>query len=136
MCTLALGAQVRAEVVDRLCERELSAYTMAFDGRDVGAPALEKTDRRYAWLLRRLNERARTFDVFPSEWRVPQLLSVAFCKVTAAQLTAALDGAEAAVSVDVLIPALTRTLEFEQVHSQDSSKWIFRRVFDYGGDIR
>ena len=110
----ALGAQVRAEVVDRLCERELSAYTMAFDGRDVGAPALEKTDRRYAWLLRRLNERARTFDVFPSEWRVPQLLSVAFCKVTAAQLTAALDGAEAAVSVDVLIPALTRTLEFEQ----------------------
>ena len=110
----ALGAGVRAEVVDRLCERELSAYTMTFDGTDTGAAALEKTERRYAWLLRRLNERSRAFAVFPADWSVPQLLSVAFCKVTAAHLTAALDGAEGAVSVDVLIPALTRTLEFEQ----------------------
>lgn len=52
---------------------------------------LERTERRYQWLKKRLDDRPEQWAVFPSSWRVPQLVAISFCKATKSQLAEILD---------------------------------------------
>ena len=48
--------------------------------------ALERTDRRYLWLRKRLGLRADIWRIFPDSWSLQQQLCLTFCSITRAQL--------------------------------------------------
>jgi hypothetical protein len=43
---------------------------------------LDKTERRYAWIKRRLRSNEDTWKIFPPSWHVDYLLCIQFCKIT------------------------------------------------------
>ena len=48
--------------------------------------ALERTDRRYLWLRKRLAARADIWRIFPEGWHLQQQLCLTFCAITKSQL--------------------------------------------------
>ncbi|KAL4581852.1 hypothetical protein LXL04_006386 [Taraxacum kok-saghyz] len=50
----ALEPSVREELVKNFCDRELISYQQIFEGAELAK--LDKTERRYAWVKRRLSE--------------------------------------------------------------------------------
>lgn len=115
-CTViaAAGSLARDELVDMVCRREMGVYTQIFG--TIGETAkLERTLNRYKWLLRRLESRKDVWAIFPSDWRVPQLLCVTFCSITKTQLAEILDdrAAELPHQVENLLKAVEATHIFE-----------------------
>ncbi|KAK2077673.1 hypothetical protein QBZ16_004519 [Prototheca wickerhamii] len=110
----ALGPQVRSELIDAVCRRETVVYTQIF-GVTGETARLERTVNRYKWLLKRLETRREVWALFPSDWRVPQLLCLAFCTITKAALGEILDlrSAELPGQVDALVKAVEATNIFE-----------------------
>lgn len=43
---------------------------------------LDKTERRYAWIKRRLRTNEEIWKIFPRSWHVDYLLCIQFCKLT------------------------------------------------------
>lgn len=43
---------------------------------------LDKTERRYAWIKRRIRTNEEIWKIFPSSWHVPYRLCIQFCKKT------------------------------------------------------
>lgn len=43
---------------------------------------LDKTERRYAWIKRRMRTNEEIWKIFPPSWHVPYRLSILFCKKT------------------------------------------------------
>ncbi len=109
----ALEPHVREELVATLCARELGAYGQIFSAQQGEASHLDKVERRYAYIKRKIAEREAAWGVFPQPWRVGALVVAALCKLTRAQLAEMLD-AHAAGDVQGVLQALHRTLEFER----------------------
>lgn len=53
-----LRAQARDELISAVCRKEMAVYTAIF-GTTGETAALERTDRRYLWLRKRLTQRAQ-----------------------------------------------------------------------------
>jgi hypothetical protein len=73
--------QVRDQLMDWLCEREMTVYQTIFS-MSGDAAKLDRFERRFAWFKGRLEERKEVWAVFPNHWRVPQTLCLTFCKIT------------------------------------------------------
>lgn len=73
--------QVRDQLMDWLCEREMTVYQTIFS-MSGDAAKLDRFERRFAWFKQRLEERKEVWGVFPASWRVPQTLCLTFCKIT------------------------------------------------------
>lgn len=43
---------------------------------------LDKTERRYAWIKRRIRTNEEIWKIFPASWHVPYRLCIQFCKKT------------------------------------------------------
>ena len=112
--TAAVGPAARDELVDAVCRRETGVYTQIFSTMGETAK-LERTMNRYKWLLRRLEARRDVWNIFPADWRVPQLLCVTFCSITKTQLAEILDerAAELPHQVSNLLTAVEATHIFE-----------------------
>ncbi|KXZ52139.1 vps53 [Gonium pectorale] len=133
----ALGKKVQDQVMDWLCDREMTIYQSAFGGAagsgtlsaaaaddrgaaEVAAHAtrLDKFEQRFGWFRSRLMERKEVWGVFPEHWRVPQVLCLTFCKITKAHLKRILsdDEALAGLRADVtpLIRSVVVTNKFER----------------------
>ncbi|XP_074312416.1 vacuolar protein sorting-associated protein 53 A [Silene latifolia] len=108
----ALEPSVREELVKNFCNRELTSYRQIFEGAELAK--LDKTERRYAWIKRRLRTNDEIWKIFPSSWRVPYLLCIQFCKLTRTQLEDILGNMKEKPDVGTLLMALQRTLEFEE----------------------
>ncbi|KAH9622612.1 hypothetical protein KSS87_002661 [Heliosperma pusillum] len=108
----ALEPSVREELVKNFCNRELTSYRQIFEGAELAK--LDKTERRYAWIKRRLRTNDEIWKIFPSSWRVPYLLCIQFCKLTRTQLEDILGYMKEKPDVGTLLMALQRTLEFEE----------------------
>uniref|UniRef100_A0A7C9ER58 Uncharacterized protein n=1 Tax=Opuntia streptacantha TaxID=393608 RepID=A0A7C9ER58_OPUST len=108
----ALEPSVREELVKNFCNRELTSYRQIFEGAELAK--LDKTERRYAWIKRRLRTNEEIWKIFPSAWHVPYLLCIQFCKLTRTQLVEILDNMKEKPDVGTLLMALQRTLEFEE----------------------
>ncbi|KNA19031.1 hypothetical protein SOVF_065100 [Spinacia oleracea] len=108
----ALEPSVREELVKIFCNRELTSYRQIFEGAELAK--LDKTERRYAWIKRRLRTNEEIWKIFPSSWHVPYLLCIQFCKLTRTQLEEILDNLKEKPDVGTLLLALQRTLEFEE----------------------
>lgn len=105
----ALEPSVREELVKNFCSRELTSYQQIFEGAGLSnvitfsllwswlwciclelsvysklaeLAKLDKTERRYAWIKRRLRSNEEIWKIFPSSWHVPYLLCIQFCKLT------------------------------------------------------
>ncbi|XP_059646970.1 vacuolar protein sorting-associated protein 53 A [Cornus florida] len=108
----ALEPSVREELVKNFCSRELTSYQQIFEGAELAK--LDKTERRYAWIKRRLRTNEELWKIFPPSWHVSYLLCIQFCKLTRAQLVEILDNLKEKPDVGTLLLALQRTLEFEE----------------------
>uniref|UniRef100_A0A5B7ANB4 Putative vacuolar protein sorting-associated protein 53 A isoform X1 n=1 Tax=Davidia involucrata TaxID=16924 RepID=A0A5B7ANB4_DAVIN len=108
----ALEPSVREELVKNFCSRELTSYQQIFEGAELAK--LDKTERRYAWIKRRLRTNEEIWKIFPPSWHVAYLLCIQFCKLTRAQLVEILDNLREKPDVGTLLLALQRTLEFEE----------------------
>lgn len=77
-----LGADVRAQMIDRYVVLELKEYRRIFRTKDE-AGQLDNISRRFAWFRRLLQtheiEQGR---VFPAEWRVGWHLLAKFAEIT------------------------------------------------------
>ncbi|CAD6235442.1 unnamed protein product [Miscanthus lutarioriparius] len=76
----ALEPSVREELVKNFCSKELTSYRQIFEGAELAK--LDKTERRYAWIKRRLRSNEDTWKIFPPSWHVDYLLCIQFCKIT------------------------------------------------------
>ncbi|KAK9058949.1 hypothetical protein SSX86_021566 [Deinandra increscens subsp. villosa] len=108
----ALEPSVREELVKNFCNRELISYEQIFEGAELAK--LDKTDRRYAWVKRRLRTNEEIWKTFPASWHVDYLLCIQFCKVTRTQLMEILQNLKEKPDVGTLLLALQRTIEFEE----------------------
>lgn len=107
----ALEPSVREELVNNFCRRELTSYEQIFEGAELAK--LDKTERRYAWIKRRMRTNEEIWKIFPPSWHVPYLLYIQFCKKTRKQLEGILDNLTERPDVGTLLLALQRTIEFE-----------------------
>ncbi|GLT77993.1 hypothetical protein SLA2020_495440 [Shorea laevis] len=107
----ALEPSVREELVNNFCSRELTSYEQIFEGAELAK--LDKTERRYAWIKRRIRTNEEIWKIFPPSWHVPYRLCIQFCKKTRKQLEEILDNLKEKPDVGALLLALQRTLEFE-----------------------
>ncbi|XP_073040877.1 LOW QUALITY PROTEIN: vacuolar protein sorting-associated protein 53 A-like [Primulina eburnea] len=108
----ALEPSVREELVKNFCSRELTSYQQIFEGAELAK--LDKTERRYAWIKRRLRTNEEIWKLFPSSWHVPYLLCIQFCKLTRTQMVEILNNLKEKPDVGTILVALQRTLEFEE----------------------
>ncbi|CAM0884210.1 unnamed protein product [Alopecurus aequalis] len=108
----ALEPSVREELVKNFCSKELISYKQIFEGAELAK--LDKTERRYAWIKRRLRSNEDTWKIFPPSWHVDYLLCIQFCKITRTQLVDILNNLKEKPDVATLLLALQRTLEFEE----------------------
>ena len=115
----ALGDNARSRLMTWYCNTQLREYRQVFRGSDE-AGSLDNISRRYSWFKRML----KTYDdqhavMFPSYWRVDEMLANAFCegtrddfKTILAKSTRRADGQT--LDVDLLLSCLQETLEFER----------------------
>ncbi|ONM35410.1 Vacuolar protein sorting-associated protein 53 A [Zea mays] len=117
----ALEPSVREELVKNFCSKELTSYRQIFEGAELAK--LDKTERRYAWIKRRLRSNEDTWKIFPPSWHVDYLLCIQFCKITSlpvkillfrAQLVDILNNLKEKPDVATLLLAFQRTIEFEE----------------------
>ncbi|XP_031479649.1 vacuolar protein sorting-associated protein 53 A [Nymphaea colorata] len=108
----ALEPSVREELVKTVCHKELAAYEQIFEGTELAK--LDKVERRYAWIKRQLRANEDIWKIFPQAWHVQYLLCIQFCKVTRTQLVEIFSNLKEKPDVGVLLPALHKTLEFEE----------------------
>lgn len=111
----ALGPKVRDQLMDWLCEREMAVYQTIFS-MSGDAAKLDRFERRFAWFKGRLDERKEVWGLFPTAWRVPQVLCLTFCKITKAAVKRVLSDSEEVVADDVgaLLKAVVATNKFER----------------------
>ena len=84
------GAQAREELIESVCHKEVGVYQQIFS--TTGETALiERTERRYAWLRRRLRAKAEIWAIFPEAWRLPQRMCLLFAQVTRTHLAEILE---------------------------------------------
>ncbi|KAF2548172.1 hypothetical protein F2Q70_00022124 [Brassica cretica] len=62
----ALESSVREELVNNFCSRELTSYEQIFEGAELAK--LDKTERRYAWIKRRIRTNEEIWKIFPASW--------------------------------------------------------------------
>ncbi|CAL9090122.1 unnamed protein product [Musa acuminata var. zebrina] len=108
----ALEPSVREELVRNFCNKELTSYRQIFEGAELAK--LDKTERRYAWIKRRLRTNEEIWKIFPPAWHVDYLLCIQFCKLTRMQIVDILNNLKEKPDVATLLLALQRTLEFEE----------------------
>ncbi|KAJ7495902.1 Vps53-like protein [Mycena galericulata] len=115
-----LGADVRAQMIERYVAIELKEYRRIFRPSDE-AGQLDNISRRFAWFRRLLQthevEQGR---VFPSDWKVGWHLLAKFSEITRDDLAALLSKTGASLSVKALLDNLQLTADFE---SSMVKKW-------------
>ena len=109
----ALEPHVREELVATLCSRELGQYAQIFSASSGESSHLDKVERRYAYIRRRMGEQEGAWGVFPPTWRVGAIIVAALCKLSRAHVGEMLDS-QASGDVQGVLSALHRTLEFEK----------------------
>lgn len=73
-----------------MCHKEVGVYQQIFSTSGETA-LIERTERRYAWLRRRLRAKAEIWAIFPEAWRLPQRMCLLFAQVTRTHLAEILD---------------------------------------------
>ena len=94
----AIGAGAPDAPLASLISKEVAAYTSVFYAGGEGG-ALERAERRFAWLRRRLRARAPLFAALPPAWRTEEAFCAAFARETRSQLETVLQAGGYGVGV-------------------------------------
>lgn len=113
----ALGENARSRLITWYCNTQLREYRQVFRGNEE-AGSLDNISRRYSWFRRLL----KTYDeehatIFPSAWRVNEILANVFCEGTREDFKGILSRAVRSgqtLDVNLLLSCLQETLDFEQ----------------------
>ncbi|KAL1987969.1 hypothetical protein VTN96DRAFT_1493 [Rasamsonia emersonii] len=116
----ALGENARSRLITWYCNTQLREYRQVFRGNEE-AGSLDNISRRYSWFRRMM----KTYDeehavIFPSSWRVGEVLANAFCEGTRDDFKGILSRSVRSgqtIDVNLLLSCLQETLDFE--HSLD-----------------
>ncbi|KAJ5921719.1 hypothetical protein N7454_009193 [Penicillium verhagenii] len=112
----ALGEHARSRLVTWYCNTQLREYRQVFRNNEE-AGSLDNISRRYAWFRRILkiyDEENAT--IFPTSWRVNELLANVFCEGTRDDYKGILSRSVRSgqtIDVNMLLSCLQETLEFE-----------------------
>ena len=112
----AIGESAVNELRVQFCRQFLQSYEEPFAP---GKPdsSLENTRRRFAWFKRILKEATTganaTFNLFPEEWQMPQLLAQEFCRITKLHLDEILSQSASRLDLRLIIESMQHTIEFE-----------------------
>ncbi|CAL5224462.1 g7153 [Coccomyxa viridis] len=109
-----LGFKAREELIESVCQKEVGVYQQIFSTTGETAQ-IERAERRYAWLRRRLNAKAEIWAIFPESWRLTQRMCLLFAQVTRTHLAEILDNKapELSNNVEGLLVAVKATNDFE-----------------------
>lgn len=92
-----IGCQVSDQLIGIICDKEIKTYTQIYG--TVGEVAkLERTERRYNWLKKRLDDRPQEWAIFPPSWRMTRVVCMAFCQTTKSHLAQILDQVKSLVT--------------------------------------
>lgn len=118
----ALGENARARLITWYVNTHLREYRQVFRGNDE-AGSLDNIGRRFSWFKRML----KTYEdehssIFPSTWRVDEVLANTFCEGTRDDFKGILERsmkksegtAGVGVDVNLLLNCLQETMDFEQ----------------------
>ncbi|QKX53363.1 uncharacterized protein TRUGW13939_00441 [Talaromyces rugulosus] len=116
----ALGENARSRLTTWYCNTQLREYRQVFRGNEE-AGSLDNISRRYSWFRRMM----KTYDdehaaIFPTSWRVNEVLANAFCEGTRDDFKGILSRSVRSgqtFDVNLLLSCLQETLDFE--HSLD-----------------
>jgi hypothetical protein len=116
----ALGDNARSRLITWYCNTQLREYRQVFRGNEE-AGSLDNISRRYSWFRRMM----KTYDdehaaIFPTSWRVNEVLANAFCEGTRDDYKGILSRSVRSgqiIDVSLLLSCLQETLDFE--HSLD-----------------
>lgn len=86
-----LDSSVKEELLSQLCNREVVMYGQIFSATQGESAKLANTERRFQWIRKQLASKQELWRVFPETWRVQQVICLALCKVTRAQVSSILD---------------------------------------------
>lgn len=91
--------------------------------------ALERTDRRYLWLRKRLAARTDIWRIFPESWALQQQLCLSFCSITKSQLADILQAKVLPALRAKVLPALRAALHYRGLRGPgpDSGGPLLRR---------
>lgn len=77
---------------------------------------MDKIDRRYSWIKRSLAEFEEKFcKIFPNHWDMSERLGFEFCIMTRKELTTIMHKRKVEIDNKLLIFAIQRTANFEQL---------------------
>ena len=137
----ALGEHARQRLINWYCNTQLREYRQVFRGNDE-AGSLDNIGRRYSWFNRML----KTYDtehamLFPSYWRVNEMLANAFCEGTREDFKGILqrsmrrsDGQPP--DVNLLLSCLQETLDFEHGLEKRFASGESRSSIETDGSLR
>ncbi|PYH96404.1 hypothetical protein BO71DRAFT_439621 [Aspergillus ellipticus CBS 707.79] len=112
----ALGDHAKSRLVTWYCNFQLREYRQVFRNNEE-AGSLDNISRRYAWFRRILKIYDEEYGViFPSSWRVNEILSNVFCEGTREDFKGILSRSVRngqTIDVNLLLSCLQETLDFE-----------------------
>jgi len=127
-CAIAdvLSPSVKQELLKNFIKNQLSEYLVLFDAsQDVAW--LDKIDRRYAWIKRLLVDfEDKLAQIFPEHWEVSERIAVEFCNVTSSELGALMQRRTKEIDVKLLLFAIQRTTNFENLLAKRLSGNTFK----------
>eukprot|EP00736_Rhodelphis_marinus_P003641 Rmarinus@m.2352 len=115
MVVEALGPETRDALLKWFVGEQLKAYKAIFEPPGE-ASSLDQTERRFAWLKRKIREYEDHYaQAFPPHWNALKSVCEEFCVITRKHLVQVLGGmqAENLIKVDVLMRVLQSTKECE-----------------------
>ena len=121
----AAGRESRAAALAAVVSKELGVYRQIFyfdpasssassSSSSSALTALERTERRFAWLRKRLRSRSRLWAALPRAWRPDEALAAAFGAETARQLSAVLSAQAEASSASSSSGSISGSLLSQQ----------------------
>lgn len=113
-----MGEESRRKIRDKFIDKALESYSLRFR-RGTEDAKLERTERRYVYIRRLLDEFSALFtNIFPRRWCVPHELCVSFCLRTKQELDYQLQESSGKMNIIVLTYVLEKTIDIERELTQ------------------
>ena len=110
-----LDEKQMSELIKWFLIQELKEYSVLFEESQENS-WLDKIDRRYSWIKRSLSEFEEKFSkIFPIRWDMSERMAFEFCEMTRKELTSIMAKRKIEIDNKLLIFAIQRTVQFEQL---------------------
>ena len=117
-----LEPKYKKDLLTWFIELQLQEYLVLFSP-DQDSAWLDKIDRRFSWIKKTLADFEQKFThIFPPHWMVGKSMCTEFCKITRDELTKVMKNRQNEIEVKLLLFAIQRTTNFEELMSKKFAK--------------